>query len=91
MSAGEVEDLISARQKAENERRKWQLQLIWNLGQLDSFALNDPKKYPTLEKAFPSVFGARQTSWTVIKARMAAYAKSKNAARRKAGERKNDN
>jgi len=44
MSAGEVEDLISARQKAENERRKWQLQLIWNLGQLDSFAFNDPKK-----------------------------------------------
>lgn len=74
MSAGEVEDLISARQKAENERRKWQLQLIWNLGQLDSFAFNDPKKYPTLEKAFPSAFGMQQTGWTVIKARMSAYA-----------------
>ena len=81
MSAGEVEDLISARQKAENVRRKWQLQLIWNLGQLDSFAFNDPKKYPTLEKAFPSAFG-------IIKARMSAYAKSKNAARHRAGEKK---
>lgn len=87
MSAGEVEDLISARQKAENERRKWQLQLIWNLGQLDSFAFNDPEKYPTLEKAFPSAFGMQQTGWMVIKARMSAYAKSKNAARHRAGEK----
>lgn len=87
MSANEVEDLITAKKKAENEQRKWQLQLIWNLGQLDSFAFNDPKKYPTLERAFPSVFTSHnQTNWQQIKARMMAYASAKNAARHKAGE-----
>lgn len=87
MSANEVEDIITAKKNTENEQRKWQLQLIWNLGQLDSFAFNDPKKYPTLERAFPSVFTSNnQTNWQQIKARMTAYASAKNAARHKAGE-----
>jgi len=41
-------------------------------------AVNDPKKFPSLENAFPSLFEKKeQQDWWMIKQRMDDYAEAK--------------
>lgn len=88
MSAGEVERLISQRQKQQREQTEMQAALVWRLGNLVRIGVNDPKKYPSLEEEFPQLFcknnGKRkQTDWRVIKARVKAYVQAKESVKKK--------
>lgn len=90
MSVGEVEQVITARLKHQQEQMKLQATMLWKLGNLIAFAAHDPKHYPPLHEAFPGLFQPpqerqRQTDWRVMKARMASYTAAKNA-RMKGGE-----
>lgn len=88
MSIGEVEQVINARLKRQQEQVKLQATMLWKLGNLIAFAAHDLKHYPPLHEAFPGLFQApaeRQTDWRVMKARMASYTEAKNA-RMKGGE-----
>lgn len=88
MSIGEVEQVVNARLKRQQEQVKLQATMLWKLGNLIAFAAHDPKHYPPLREAFPGLFQPpqeRQTDWRVMKARMASYAATKNA-RLKGGE-----
>lgn len=79
MSAGEAEQIISAKLKRRYEDSKQRMALVWKLGALCSYSFNDPKKYPPLHEAFPGVFNEepKQTDWRIIKARMAEYSEAK--------------
>lgn len=81
MSAGEAEQIISAKLKRRYEDSKQRMALVWKLGALCSYSFNDPKKYPPLHEAFPGVFNEepKQTDWRIIKARMAEYSEAKKA------------
>lgn len=88
MSISEVEQVINARLKRQQEQMKLQATMLWKLGNLIAFAAHDPKHYPPLHEAFPGLFQPpqeRQTDWRVIKARVASYTALKNA-RMKGGE-----
>lgn len=88
MSIGEVEQVVNARLKRRQEQTKLQATMLWKLGNLIAFAAHDPKHYPSLHEAFPSLFRApkgQQTDWRVIKSRMASYTALKNA-KMKGGE-----
>lgn len=82
MSIGEVEQIVNARLKRQQEQTKLQATMLWNLGNLIAFAAHDPKHYPPLHEAFPGLFRPpqeRQTDWRVMKARMTVYSVAKNA------------
>ena len=88
MSIGEVEQVVNARLKRQQEQTKLQATMLWKLGNLIAFAAHDSKHYPPLREAFPGLFRApkeQQTDWRVIKARMASYTALKNA-KMKGGE-----
>ena len=91
MSAGEVEQMVAAVNKNRLEDMRQEASLIWKLGDLVAIGFNEPKKYPTLHNAFPGLFKAedtkKQTSWQIMKARVANYAANKNARMLKAGEK----
>ena len=53
--------------------------LAYNGAALSGVAMNDPKKFPSIEDAFPSLFEKKeQQDWWVMKQRMENYAKVKN-------------
>lgn len=82
MSIGEVEQVVNARLKRQQEQTKLQATMLWKLGNLIAFAVHDPKHYLPLHEAFPGLFRApqeQQTDWRVMKARMTAYSAVKNA------------
>jgi len=98
LSAGEAEQMIGAINKNKLETLRRETSITWKLGNLIAIAFNDPKKYPTLQAAFPGLYEdknkeekeilPKQTDWRIMQARMAYYAHAKNM-NLKAGE-KND-
>lgn len=52
--------------------------IVYNGAALTGVAINDPKKFPKLEDAFPSFFEKKeQQDWWVMKQRVENYAKAK--------------
>lgn len=53
--------------------------IVYNGAALTGVAVNDPKKFPTLEAAFPSLFeNKEQQEWWIMKQRVEDYAKKNN-------------
>lgn len=54
--------------------------LAYNCASLVAVGVNDPKKFPALEDAFPNLFERKeQQDWWVMKERMEDWAKARNA------------
>jgi len=75
MSADEI--ALSA--QAQHERDKQFAQtlawIVYNGAALTGVAINDPKKFPKIEDAFPSLFEKKeQQDWKLMKARIDAWA-----------------
>lgn len=96
MTLKEITAAINAKGKINRNELKQQAELLHSIATLIGIAVNDPKKYPAFEKAFPklaesqqNVTGKPQTPaqqpWEVMKARVSAYAAE--AERRKRGEK----
>ena len=52
--------------------------LCYNCAALTGVAVNDPKKFPAIEEAFPSLFEKKtQQDWWVMKQRVEDFAKRK--------------
>lgn len=74
---------LAAQVRGEQQKELSQLMawLIYNGAALTGVAVNDPKRFPKIEDAFPSLFERReQQDWWVMKERMESYAKMKNLA-----------
>ncbi len=53
--------------------------LGYNCAALTGVAMNDPKKFPALEEAFPTLFEKKeQQDWWIMKQRIEDFAKAKN-------------
>lgn len=51
--------------------------IVYNGAVLTGIAINDPKKFPKMEDAFPSLFEKKdQQDWWVMKERMESFAKA---------------
>jgi hypothetical protein len=49
--------------------------IVYNGAALTGVAVNDPKKFPKLEEAFPTLFEKKeQQDWRVMKERVAEFA-----------------
>jgi len=80
MSADEITLAAQAKQELDEEHAQMQAWLIYNNAALIGVAVNDPKRFPKLEQAFPSLFEKKnQQDWRVMKARMESFARAKNA------------
>ncbi|MCL2718973.1 MAG: hypothetical protein FWE14_09375 [Lachnospiraceae bacterium] len=87
LTFGEIDDLttaeiaVAAHVKNEQQRDFYQAMawIVYNGAALTGVAINDPKRFPRLEDAFPSLFEHKeQQDWRAIKARVENYAKVKN-------------
>jgi len=78
MSVDEITLAAQARQAAQKEFAQTLAWIVYNGAALTGVAVNDPKKFPSLEDAFPSLFEKKeQQDWWMIKQRMDDYAEAK--------------
>jgi len=79
MSADEIVLATQVKRELDEKQAQMQAWLIYNSAALTAVAVNDPKRFPKLGEAFPSLFEKKdQQDWRVMKARMEAYAIAKN-------------
>lgn len=78
MSLDEITLASSAKQAENKEFAQLLAWTIYNGAALFSVAVNDPKKFPKIEDAFPSLFEKKhQQDWWIMKERMEEFAKGK--------------
>ena len=78
MTAEEIAIAAQARQNQTKEFSQILAWIVYNGAALAGVAVNDPKRFPHLEDAFPSLFEKKeQQDWWVMKERMEAFAKNK--------------
>jgi len=79
MSLDEIILAANAKQAQNKEFAQLLAWTIYNGAALFSVAVNDPKKFPKLEDAFPTLFEKReQQEWWLMKERMEEFAKGKS-------------
>ena len=79
MSVDEIALVVQVKQEQDEEEIKKQAWLAYNEAALTAVAINNPKKFPKIEEAFPRLFEKKsQQDWRAIKARMENFAKAKN-------------
>ena len=67
-----------ARQEQQTSFAQTLAWIVYNGAALTGVAINDPKRFPRLEDAFPSLFEKKdQQDWWVMKERMENYAKAR--------------
>ncbi|OMF54677.1 hypothetical protein BK138_16085 [Paenibacillus rhizosphaerae] len=90
MTYKEISAAISGKQRQLKNDLQTKATLVYRLGTLVAYGVNQPKDYPAPHEAFPGIFEepkTRQQNWQVMKERIEAYA----AERRKRGEKLNGN
>lgn len=79
-----VEDIalsVQARQDRDREFAQLLASIVYNGAALTGVAVNNPRKFPRLEEAFPGLFEKKeQQDWRVMKLRLENYAKVKKTA-----------
>ena len=74
----EISLAVSAEQERNKELAQTLAWIVYNGAALTGVAVNDPKKFPALADAFPSLFEKKeQQDWWVMKQRVEDYAKMK--------------
>ena len=78
MSVDEIALASVAKQSQQKEFAKLLAFIVYNGAALTGLAMNDPKKFPKLEDAFPSLFEKKdQQDWWIMKERMEHFAKGR--------------
>ena len=78
MSTDEIALSTQVKHEQKKELAQMLAWIIYNGAALIGVAINEPKKFPKLEDAFPNLFEKKeQQDWRVTKERMEAYAKMK--------------
>jgi len=82
MTTGEIALATQVKQEQDKEQAKMLAWAIYNGAALMAVAVNDPKKFPSIEDAFPSLFEPKgQQDWRIMKERMEEFAKTNNKMR----------
>lgn len=78
MSVDEIALAAAARQERNKEFAQTLAWIVYNGAALTGVAINDPKKFPRIEDAFPSLFERKeQQDWWVMKERLEGYRRGK--------------
>ena len=78
MTAEEVALAAQVRQEQIKEFSQILAWIVYNGAALTGVAVNEPRKFPKLEDAFPSLFEQKeQQDWRLMKERMEDYARAK--------------
>jgi len=76
----EIALAANVRQEQNKELAQMIAWIVYNGAALTGVAINDPKKFPKIEDAFPSLFEKKeQQDWWVMKERMESFAKAKKS------------
>ena len=74
----EINTAVSVETEKQKDFYRMMAWLIYNGAQLTAIGVNNPKKFPSLEDVFPSLFEKKeQQDWWVMKKRMEQYAEIK--------------
>ncbi len=78
MTVGDIAFVAQVKQEQNLEITKSLAWIAYNGAALVGIAVNDPKRFPTIEEAFPSLFEKKeQQDWWIMKQRVEEYAKAK--------------
>ncbi|MDR1628873.1 MAG: hypothetical protein LBS36_01465 [Oscillospiraceae bacterium] len=78
MTADEIALSGQARQEQNKELAQMIAWIVYNGAALTGVAVNDPRKFPKIEDAFPTLFEKKeQQDWWVMKERMENFEKAK--------------
>ena len=78
MTADEITLIAQVTQEKNKEHRQMIAQFVHVGAALIGIAVNEPKKFPRLEDAFPSLFEKKnQQDWRVMKERMESFAQAR--------------
>ena len=78
MTPDDIHIVAEAETEKQKDFYKMMAWLVYNGASLAAIGFNDPKKFPTLEEAFPSLFESKkQQDWWVMKQRVEDWAKAK--------------
>ena len=79
MTVEEIAWTASARRDQTRELAQLLAWVVYNGASLIGVAVNDPRKFPRIEEAFPSLFEKQeQQDWRVMKQRIEAWRETKN-------------
>ena len=75
---GEIQTIVDVEAEKEMDFYRVMAWIGYNCASLIGVAVNAPKKFPTLEQAFPSLFEQKeQQDWRVMKERIERFAAEK--------------
>lgn len=78
MAPGEVNTAVELEREKQMEHYRTLAWIAYNTAALIGVAMNEPKKFPTIEQAFPSLFEKKeQQDWWMMKQRVEDFAKAK--------------
>ena len=78
MTLDEIAMAANVRQEKTKEFSQILAWIVYNGAALTGVAVNDPKRFPRIEEAFPSLFEKKeQQDWWVMKERVEDWAKMK--------------
>jgi hypothetical protein len=79
MAVDEIALVAQVKHEQNKELAQTMAWIVYNGAALVGVAINEPKKFPSLEDAFPSLFEKKgQQDWRIMKERMESFAKTKN-------------
>ena len=80
MTLSDISLVSQVKQEQNKEFAQLLAWIVYNGAALMGVAVNDPKKFPKLEDAFPSLFEKEeQQDWRIMKERMEAFAEARKA------------
>ena len=83
MTLDDIALALQTRQERDEEFARLLAWIVYNGAALTGIAVNNPKKFPKPEDAFPSLFAKKeQQDWWIMKQRVEDYAKVKNKNRK---------
>ena len=75
---GEIRTAVDVETEKQKDHYKMLAWIGYNCAALAGVAMNDPKKFPSLEEAFPTLFERKeQQDWWVMKQRVEDFARKK--------------
>lgn len=78
LTADDVATVVEVHAEKQKDFYRTLAWLVYNGASLAAVGFNDPKRFPTLEEAFPSLFEQKeQQDWWVMKQRVETWAKAK--------------
>lgn len=80
LTADDIAAVVEVQAEKQKDFYRTLAWLVYNGASLAAVGFNDPKRFPSLEEAFPSLFEQKeQQDWWVMKQRVEDWAKAKRS------------